>query len=205
MLPSPERALPGRSEPLPVPERHRVLKTRLKPPYPEGSELAMFGMGCFWGAEKLFWEAPGVITTAVGYAGGHTPNPTYHEVCSGQTGHAEVVRVVFDPHRMTYGGLLQIFWEGHDPTQGMRQGADIGTQYRSAIYTHGDAQREAAEASRKAYQRALASAGRGEITTEIRDAAAFFFAEPYHQQYLEANPGGYCGHGGCGVSFPVDG
>jgi peptide-methionine (S)-S-oxide reductase len=199
-----EQALPGRSAPMPVPERHFVLGSSLAPPYPEGSQLALFGMGCFWGAEKRLWEAPGVITTAVGYAAGLTPNPTYHEVCSGLTGHAEVVRVVFDPRETTYEALLRLFWEGHDPTQGMRQGADIGTQYRSGIYWSSDDQHAAAATSRDAYQRALTAAGHGEITTEILPASEFFFAEEYHQQYLAKNPGGYCGLGGCGVPLPSD-
>jgi peptide-methionine (S)-S-oxide reductase len=201
-VPSPEEALPGRAERLPVPERHTVLGTPLSPPYPDGLEQAIFGLGCFWGAERKFWQAPGVFTTAVGYAGGPTPNPTYEEVCSGRTGHAEVVLVVFDPQRISYGELLRIFWESHDPTQGMRQGNDVGTQYRSAIYTTTPAQREAAAASREAYQKALERAGHGEITTEIRDAPPFYFAEPYHQQYLDKNPGGYCGLGGTGVACP---
>src|SRR5438045_893552 len=168
-----------------------------------GLEEALFGMGCFWGAERTFWLTPGVVSTSVGYAGGSTPNPTYREVCSGQTGHAEVVRVVFDPARVRYEDLLRVFWEGHDPTQGMRQGNDVGTQYRSAIYVHGDEQRRAAEASREAYQQVLTKAGYGPITTEIAPAPAFYFAEDYHQQYLAKNPGGYCGHGGTGVSCPV--
>ena len=201
-VPSPEEALPGRAERMPVPERHTVLGTPLSPPYPDGLEQAIFGLGCFWGAERKFWQAPGVFTTAVGYAGGPTPNPTYEEVCSGRTGHAEVVLVVFDPQRIAYGELLRIFWESHDPTQGMRQGNDVGTQYRSAIYTTTPAQREAAAASREAYQKALERAGHGEITTEIRDAPPFYFAEPYHQQYLDKNPGGYCGLGGTGVACP---
>jgi peptide-methionine (S)-S-oxide reductase len=190
---------------MPVPERHYVLDAPLEPPYPEGSELALFGMGCFWGAEKSFWELPGVITTAVGYAAGSTPNPSYREVCSGRTGHNEVVRVVFDPERISYPELLKFFWEGHDPTQGMRQGADVGTQYRSGIYWHSETQRRAAEASLEAYQQALRTAGRGEITTEILAAPEFYFAEEYHQQYLAKNPGGYCGLGGCGVVLPEPG
>ncbi|HVS04397.1 MAG TPA: peptide-methionine (S)-S-oxide reductase MsrA [Thermoanaerobaculia bacterium] len=202
-LPCPEQALAGRDQPIAVPERHHVLGTRLAPPYPEGLEIADFGMGCFWGAEKLLWETAGVYTTAVGYAGGYTPNPTYREVCSGQTGHAEVVRVVFDPQTTSYGRLLELFWEGHDPTQGMRQGGDAGTQYRSAIYAHGEPQRRAAEASRETYQQALTAAGYGASTTEIRPAQTFYFAESYHQQYLAKNPGGYCGVGGTGVSCPV--
>jgi peptide-methionine (S)-S-oxide reductase len=190
---------------MPVPERHAVLGTPLAPPYPDGMELALFGLGCFWGAERRFWQLPGVYTTAVGYAGGHTPNPTYEEVCSGRTGHAEVVRVVFDPARLGYDALLRTFWEAHDPTQGMRQGNDVGTQYRSAVYTVGAAQRSAALASREVYQKALAEGGLGEITTEIVDAPEFYFAEPYHQQYLHVNPAGYCGLGGTGVAFPREG
>ncbi len=202
-LPAPERALPGRAERLRVPAKHFVLGTPLEPPYPEGLERALFGLGCFWGAERRFWEAPGVFTTAVGYAAGFTPNPTYEEVCSGQTGHAEVVRVVFDASRTSYEALLRLFWESHDPTQGMRQGNDVGTQYRSGIYTHSPAQRRAAESSREAYQRALVAAGHGSITTEIRDAPEFYYAEDYHQQYLARNPRGYCGLGGTGVACPL--
>ncbi len=202
-LPAPERALPGRPQPLPVPARHAILDAPLAPPYPEGLELALFGLGCFWGAERKFWQTPGVTTTAVGYAGGLTPNPSYEEVCSGLTGHAEVVRVVFDPRRISYPALLEVFWESHDPTQGMRQGNDWGTQYRSAIYTHTSSQRAAAMASRDAYQRALHAAGHGAITTEVADAPEFFFAEDYHQQYLAKNPGGYCGLGGTGVDCPT--
>jgi peptide-methionine (S)-S-oxide reductase len=198
-IPAPAEALPGRAERIPVPEKHVVLGTPLSPPFPEGMELALFGMGCFWGAEKRYWQAPGVYTTAVGYAGGHTPNPTYEEVCGGLTGHAEVVRVVFDPGRTDYAAMLRIFWEAHDPTQGMRQGNDVGTQYRSAIYTHSAAQREAALASLGAYQARLAAAGFGPITTEIADAGEFYYAEDYHQQYLARNPRGYCGLGGTGV------
>jgi peptide-methionine (S)-S-oxide reductase len=194
-------ALPGRSTPLEVPERHFVNGRPLKPPYPAGLDEAIFALGCFWGAERKFWELPGVWVTAAGYAGGFTPNPTYQEVCSGQTGHAEVVRVVFDPREISYGNLLKAFWEAHDPTQGMRQGNDVGTQYRSAIYTRGDAQQRAAEASRAEYQRALSVAGRGAISTEIQPAPEFYFAEDYHQQYLAKNPQGYCGLGGCGVPF----
>ena len=194
-------ALPGRSTPLEVPERHFVNGRPLKPPYPAGLDEAIFALGCFWGAERKFWELPGVWVTAAGYAGGFTPNPTYQEVCSGQTGHAEVVRVVFDPREISYGNLLKAFWESHDPTQGMRQGNDVGTQYRSAIYTRGEAQQRAAEASRAEYQRALSAAGRGAISTEIRPAPEFYFAEDYHQQYLAKNPQGYCGLGGCGVPF----
>jgi len=216
-MPTAEEALPGRSERgrserMPVADRHVVLGTPLEPPDPdglaegfarEGLETALFALGCFWGAERKFWQAPGVYTTAVGYAGGYTPNPTYEEVCSGATGHAEVVLVVFDPEQTSYGALLRIFWESHDPTQGHRQGNDVGTQYRSAIYTASPAQRAAALASREAYQKALEAAGqRGAITTEIRDAPPFYFAEPYHQQYLAKNPGGYCGLGGTGVGCP---
>jgi peptide-methionine (S)-S-oxide reductase len=201
--PAPPEALPGRAEPIAVPARHLVLGTPLTPPFPEGTERAIFGMGCFWGAERMFWQAPHVHTTAVGYAGGHTPNPTYREVCSGQTGHAEVVLVVFDAARTSYEEMLRIFWEGHDPTQGMRQGNDVGTQYRSAIYWTSDAQREAAFASRETYQAELARAGYGAITTELAEAGPFYYAEDYHQQYLAANPNGYCGLGGTGVSCPV--
>jgi peptide-methionine (S)-S-oxide reductase len=199
----PEDALPGRSEQMPVPERHEVLGTPLSPPFPEGLEQAVFGMGCFWGAERKFWQAPGVYTTAVGYAGGHTPNPSYQEVCSGMTGHAEVVLVVFDPAQTSYDEMLRIFWENHDPTQGMRQGNDVGTQYRSAIYTFSDAQREAAEASKSRFQDALGQSGYGPITTEIAEAGPFYYAEDYHQQYLAKVPNGYCGLGGTGVSCPV--
>jgi peptide-methionine (S)-S-oxide reductase len=196
-------ALPGRSEPMPVPAAHHVNGRPLLPPYPEGLEIAEFGLGCFWGAERRFWQTPGVWVTAAGYAGGYTPNPDYKEVCSGLTGHAEVVRVVFDPREIDYPGLLRIFWEVHDPTQGMRQGGDTGTQYRSVIHTRSDAQQAQAEASREAYQQALDAAGRGSITTDIRPAPAFYFAEEYHQQYLAKNPGGYCGLGGTGVSCPA--
>jgi peptide-methionine (S)-S-oxide reductase len=199
-----ERALPGRSEPIPVPARHDVLGTPLEPPFPEGIETAVFAMGCFWGAERMFWEADGVYTTAVGYAGGYTPNPSYEEVCSGSTGHAEAVLVAFDPAKTSYEQMLQIFWEGHDPTQGMRQGKDVGTQYRSAIYWASEDQRERAEASRAMYQDQLRTAGHGEITTEIAEAGAFYYAEDYHQQYLAKNPSGYCGVGGTGVSCPVE-
>jgi peptide-methionine (S)-S-oxide reductase len=202
-LPSPEEALPGRDEPMPVPERHYVNGNPLAPPFPAGLEQAVFGMGCFWGAERTFWQAPGVFTTAVGYGGGYTPNPSYEEVCSGRTGHAEVVLVVFDPEVTSYEEMLRIFWEGHDPTQGMRQGNDIGTQYRSAIYAFSDAQREAAEVSRERYQQALTAKGYGDITTELADAPPFYYAEPYHQQYLAKNPNGYCGLGGTGVACPV--
>ena len=202
-LPSKETALPGRGQRMVVPAAHFVTGARLELPFPAGMELAMFGMGCFWGAERKFWEAPGVYSTAVGYAGGLTPNPTYEEVCSGLTGHAEVVRVVFDPKAVAYENLLRVFWENHDPTQGMRQGNDIGTQYRSAIYCYGDAQRRAAETSRQAYQQALTEASFGTITTEILDAPEFYYAEEYHQQYLAKNPSGYCGLGGTGVGCPA--
>ncbi len=202
-LPTPAEALPGRPDPLPVPERHFVTGARIVPPFPEGHEVADFALGCFWGAEKAFWKLPGVYATAVGYQGGATPNPTYREVCTGRTGHAEVVRVVFDPRRISYDDLLRAFWESHDPTQGMRQGNDVGTQYRSAIYVHSEAQRRAAEASRDAYARALRERGFGPITTELRDAPPFYYAEDYHQQYLAKNPDGYCGLGGTGVSCPI--
>jgi peptide-methionine (S)-S-oxide reductase len=198
-----DEALPGRSDPMPVPARHEVLGTPLAPPYPEGSEVAEFALGCFWGEERKFWQVPGVITTAVGYEGGFTPNPAYEEVCSGRTGHAEAVRVVFDPAKVTYRDLLKVFWEAHDPTQGMRQGNDIGTQYRSAIFYRSPEQQAAAEESKVAYQKKLSEAGYGEITTEIVPAPPFYFAEDYHQQYLDKNPGGYCGIGGTGVSCPV--
>jgi peptide-methionine (S)-S-oxide reductase len=202
-LPTPEEALPGRPDPMPVPEEHFVSGRRIVPPFPAGHEVADFALGCFWGAEKAFWEVPGVYATAVGYQGGATPNPTYREVCSGRTGHAEAVRVVFDPGAVRYEDLLRTFWESHDPTQGMRQGNDVGTQYRSAVYVHSDAQRRAAEASREAYARALAARGFGPITTEIRDAPPFYYAEDDHQQYLAKNPGGYCGLGGTGVACPI--
>ena len=202
-MPSADKALPGRSESMPVPSQHFVNGAPLVPPFPEGAEVAVFGLGCFWGAERKFWQADGVVTTAVGYAGGSTPNPSYEEVCSGMTGHAEVVLVVYDPARIAYDELLRIFWESHDPTQGMRQGNDVGTQYRSAIYTTTEAQRKAAEASRAMYQQVLSDAHYGDITTEIAEAGPFFYAEPYHQQYLAKNPGGYCGIGGTGVSCPV--
>jgi peptide-methionine (S)-S-oxide reductase len=198
-----ERALPGRDREMSVPARHEVLGTPLRPPFPEGIEQAVFGMGCFWGAERIFWQLPGVYTTAVGYAGGFTPNPTYEEVCSGSTGQAEVVLVAFDPTEISYEELLRQFWEGHDPTQGMRQGNDVGTQYRSAIYWLSDAQRAAAEASREMYAKQLRESGYGEITTEIAKAGPFYYAEDYHQQYLAKNPGGYCGLGGTGVSCPI--
>ena len=186
-----------------MPERHEVLGTPLKPPFPEGVQRALFAMGCFWGAERIFWEAPGVYTTAVGYSGGYTPNPSYEEVCSGRTGHAEAVMVAFDSTATSYEQMLKLFWEGHDPTQGMRQGNDVGTQYRSAIYWYDELQRDAAESSREAYQSMLASAGHGQITTEIAQAGPFYYAEDYHQQYLAKNPGGYCGLGGTGVACPV--
>lgn len=198
----PEEALPGRVTPMPVPMRHYVNDHPLQPPFPTRMAQAVFGLGCFWGAERKFWTQPGVYSTAVGYAGGFTPNPTYEEVCSGLTGHAEVVQVIFDPTVTRYEQLLQVFWEAHDPTQGMRQGNDAGTQYRSAIYTCNEIQRSAAIASRDAYQQALAAAGHGRITTEIADAPPFYYAEDYHQQYLAKNPSGYCGLGGTGVSCP---
>jgi len=196
-------ALPGRDEPIEVPERHEVLGTPLVPPFPDGFEQVVVGMGCFWGAERVFWRAPGIYTTAVGYAGGFTPNPTYREVCSGETGHAEVVLAVFDPAVTSDEEILRLFWENHDPTQGMRQGNDAGTQYRSAIYWTTEAQRQAADASKAMYQQELSRAGYGEITTEIAAAGPFYYAEDYHQQYLAKNPNGYCGLGGTGVSCPV--
>ncbi len=202
-LPTPDEALPGRGERLPVPAQHFVLGHPLAPPFPDGMEKALFGMGCFWGAERKFWQAEGVYTTAVGYAAGSTPNPTYQEVCSGYTGHNEVVLAVFDPELTTYEAMLKIFWESHDLTQGMRQGNDAGTQYRSGIYTYSDAQRQAALASRDAYQERLTTAGHGAVTTEILDAPEFYYAEEYHQQYLAKNPAGYCGLGGTGVACPV--
>ena len=200
-----DEALPGRSDPMPVPARHEVLGGPLRPPYPTGTEVAEFALGCFWGAEKMFWQTPGVVTTAVGYEGGFTPNPTYEEVCSGRTGHAESVRVVFDPAKVTYTELLKVFWESHDPTQGMRQGNDIGSQYRSVIFYTSPAQKAAAEESRAAYQKKLSEAGYGEITTEIVPAGEFYFAEDYHQQYLSdtKNPYGYCPDHGTGVSCPI--
>ena len=201
-IPSPSEALPGRSERMPVAPKHVVLGTPMEPPFP-GKQLAMFAMGCFWGAERKFWELEGVYSTAVGYAGGYTPNPTYREVCTGKTGHAEVIRVAFDPKLVSYDKLLKVFWENHDPTQGMRQGNDIGTQYRSAIYWYNEEQRKAAEASRDAYQPVLKAAGYGSITTELREAPEFYYAEDYHQQYLQKNPEGYCGLGGTGVSCPT--
>jgi peptide-methionine (S)-S-oxide reductase len=199
--PTPEEALPGRSDSMPVSNRHYVNGNPLQPPFPDGMELAMFGMGCFWGAERRFWEAPGVFTTAVGYAGGYTPNPTYKEVCSGMTGHNEVVRVVYDPEIISYQDLLKIFWEAHDPTQGMRQGNDVGTQYRSGIYTCTEEQKAAALASVQLFQGRLSGSGFGEITSEIIDAPEFYYAEDYHQQYLAKNPAGYCGLGGTGVNY----
>jgi peptide-methionine (S)-S-oxide reductase len=202
-LPSPEEAPAGRSEKMSVPETHFVNGHRIAPPYPETMQMALFGLGCFWGAERVFWEAEGVYTTAVGYAGGYTPNPTYTEVCSGLTGHCEVVRVVFEPKVASYESLLKRFWEAHDPTQGMRQGNDVGTQYRSGIYTYSEAQKKTAIASRDAYQRVLSSSGYGTITTEIVEAPEFYFAEEYHQQYLAKNPSGYCGLGGTGISCPA--
>ena len=202
-MPSEREALPGRTERMPVPAKHFVSGAPLEPPFPAGLELAMLSMGCFWGAERKFWEAPGVHSTAVGYAGGITPNPTYEELCSGRTGHAEVVRIVFDPEKVSYEHLVRVFWENHDPTQGMRQGNDVGTQYRSAIYCYGDTQRRVAEASRLAYQQVLEAAGFGPITTEIREAPKFYYAEDYHQQYLAKNPWGYCGVGGTGVRCPT--
>ena len=203
-MPSSNEILPGRTEALPVPERHAVNGAALRPPYPAGTEIAEFAMGCFWGAEKLFWEAPGVVSTSVGYVGGSTPNPTYAEVCTGKTGHAEAVRVVFDPKLISYAALLKLFWEEHDPTQGMRQGNDRGTQYRSAILTHGDAQQREDEASRDAFQASLKAAGRGTITTEIHPAPEFYFAEAYHQQYLDKVPNGYCPNHATGVTLPAD-
>jgi peptide-methionine (S)-S-oxide reductase len=202
-MPASQDALPGRSERMPVPPKHDVLGTPIDGPAPAGFQTALFGLGCFWGAERKFWQVPGVHTTAVGYAAGFTPNPTYQEVCTGMTGHAEVVRVVFDPSKVTYEQLLKVFWESHDPTQGMQQGNDVGTQYRSGIYPSNPEQRRQAEASRDAYQRALTAAGHRTITTEIVDAPELYFAEGYHQQYLSKNPDGYCGLGGTGVSCPI--
>ena len=201
-MPGPGDALEGRAEPLPVPELHHVNGNRIKPPFPAGFQRAYFAMGCFWGAERQFWQLRGVYSTAVGYQGGMTPNPTYHEVCTGGTGHAEAVLVVFDPDVIDYRTLLAGFWEGHDPTQGMRQGADVGTQYRSAVYAAGDRQRRLAEVSRDIFQAELSAAGFGRITTEIVEAPEFYYAEDYHQQYLAKNPGGYCGLGGTGISCP---
>jgi len=203
-LPSAAEALPGRATPIPTATTHHVNGRKLQPPYPAGLDQAVFGLGCFWGAERKFWELrDGIHATAVGYAGGHTPNPTYEEACSGRTGHTEVVLVVFDPTKIAYEQLLKTFWESHNPTQGMRQGNDVGTQYRSAIYTFGETQREAAEQSKALYQKALAAKGLGGITTEIAPSGAFYFAEDYHQQYLAKNPAGYCGLGGTGVSCPI--
>jgi len=203
-IPTKAEALPGRADPMPVPDQHFINHQRLRAPFPEGLETAMFGMGCFWGAERKFWQlGDGIYTTAVGYAAGSTPNPTYREVCSGMTGHTEVVLVVFDPRKISYEDLLKVFWENHDPTQGMRQGNDVGTQYRSGIYTYGDAQLRAAERSRDTFQQRLSAAGFGRITTEILPAPEFFYAEDYHQQYLAKNPDGYCGLGGTGVTCPV--
>jgi len=202
-LPTADEALPGRDVPMPISERHLVKGTPLRPPFPEGLEAAIFGLGCFWGAERKFWTTPGVYTTAVGYAGGHTPNPTYEETCSGRTGHTEAVLVVFDPAVTSFDALLRVFWESHDPTQGMRQGNDMGTQYRSAIYVSSSEQLAAAEASRHTYQQMLDNAGYGAITTEIAEDTRFYYAEDYHQQYLARNPSGYCGLGGTGVSCPV--
>ena len=203
-MPTPEEALPGRSAKMPVPDKHYVLGNVLLPPFCAGLQQAMFGLGCFWGAERRFWETDGVYTTAVGYAAGFTPNPTYKEVCSGMTGHNEVVLVVFDPTKVSYASLLHIFWQSHDPTQGMRQGNDVGTQYRSGIYYFDEEQKTQALASRERYQQALLQAGRGMITTEIIPSPEFYYAEDYHQQYLAKNPGGYCGLGGCGVAFPQE-
>lgn len=202
-MPTRSEALTGRADKMPVPPRHHVLDASIDGPYPAGTEKALFGLGCFWGAEKKFWQLPGVYTTAVGYAGGYTPNPTYREVCTGLTGHNEVVLVIFDPKKISYDELLKTFWESHDPTQGMRQGNDVGTQYRSGIYFFDDAQRQAAERSRQAFQEALTTSGYGSITTEVLPAPEFYFAEDYHQQYLSKNPDGYCGLGGTGVSCPV--
>ncbi|HEY1891094.1 MAG TPA: peptide-methionine (S)-S-oxide reductase MsrA [Steroidobacteraceae bacterium] len=204
-MPEVAEALPGRSTPLEVPQTHFVNGHRIVPPFPAGLHEAVFGLGCFWGAERLFWELPGVYSTAVGYAGGFTPNPTYEEVCSGRTGHAEVVRVIYDPEKIDYEDLLKVFWEAHDPTQGMRQQNDIGTQYRSAIYVTDAEQRQAAEESKSAYQARLTTAGKGAITTEIRSGPQFYYAEDYHQQYLAKNPNGYCGLEGTGVSCPIGG
>jgi peptide-methionine (S)-S-oxide reductase len=202
-IPSPAEALPGRAERMQVPDTHFVNRNRLTPPFPDGLQRAMFAMGCFWGAERKFWQLDGVYSTAVGYAGGHTPNATYREVCTGMTGHAEVVLVVFDPKKISYDDLLKVFWENHDPTQGMRQGNDVGTQYRSGIYYFDDAQRRAAERTRDGFQQRLTDAGFGRITTEIVEAPEFYYAEDYHQQYLAKNPAGYCGLGGTGVSCPI--
>ncbi len=202
-MPTAQEALPGRDQEMPVPDRHAVSGHPLKPPFPAGLETAVFALGCFWGAERLFWKIPGVYSTAVGYIAGHTRNPSYEEVCSGRTGHTEAVLVVFDPKLVSYADLLKVFWEGHDPTQGMRQGNDVGTQYRSGIYTYTAEQRRLAEVSKSEYEAAIGQRGFAGITTEIMDAATFYYAEPYHQQYLAKNPGGYCGLGGTGVSCPV--
>ncbi|HWN67731.1 MAG TPA: peptide-methionine (S)-S-oxide reductase MsrA [Haliangium sp.] len=202
-MPTQAEALPGRETPMRVPARHHVLGTPLEPPFPENMQMAMFGLGCFWGAERFFWQTKGVYSTSVGYAAGYTPHPTYKEVCSGLTGHNEVVRVVFDPAAVSYEQLLRVFWENHDPTQGMRQGNDVGTQYRSGVYCYSDEQTRAAEASRRAYEAALREVGYGAITTEILPAPTYYYAEDYHQQYLAKNPGGYCGHGGTGVTCPI--
>jgi peptide-methionine (S)-S-oxide reductase len=201
-LPERDQALPGREQAMPVPEKHYVNGHRMLPPFPDGFQQALFGMGCFWGAERRYWEADGIYVTAVGYAAGLTPNPTYQEVCSGYTGHNEVVKVVYDPDTTSYQDILQLFWESHDPTQGMRQGNDVGTQYRSGIYYYSDTQRDAAEKSKQQYQQVLLDAGHGTITTEILPAPEFYFAEEYHQQYLAKNPGGYCGLGGTGICYP---
>lgn len=204
VMPAPADILPGRDQPMRVPEKHFINGNRIVAPFPEGMRLALFGLGCFWGAEKKFWQLPGVYSTAAGYAAGTTPNPTYEEVCSGYTGHNEVVLVVYDPNKVSYATLLKTFWESHDPTQGMRQGNDVGTQYRSGIYVYDAEQRAAAEVSRKSYAEALSRAGRsGRITTEIVDVPRFYYAEEYHQQYLAKNPDGYCGLGGCGIAFPL--
>ncbi len=202
-LPTADTALPGRAEPMPTPDRHEVLGAPITGPFPAGAATAYFGLGCFWGAERIFWEAPGVLSTAVGYQGGVTPNPTYEQTCTGRTGHTEAVQVVYDPTKTSYDALLKLFWENHDPTQGMRQGNDVGSQYRSAVYTSTDAQLAAAKASREIYGKALSASGRGEISTEIVPAGPFYYAEAYHQQYLHKNPGGYCNHGFNGVSCPI--
>jgi peptide-methionine (S)-S-oxide reductase len=201
IIPAESDALPGRASPIPLSGKHFVIGSNIKQPAIGGLEEAVFGLGCFWGAERMFWQIPGVVTTAVGYAGGYTPNATYEEVCSGRTGHAEVVRVVFDPRKVSYDALLKAFWESHDPTQGMRQGGDVGTQYRSTIYTTTESQAKAAQSSKRAYQDALTKAHRGTITTEIKEAPDFYYAEEYHQQYLAKNPNGYCGLEGCGVTY----
>ncbi|ANV86192.1 peptide-methionine (S)-S-oxide reductase MsrA [Picosynechococcus sp. PCC 7117] len=202
-MPTPQEALPGRTQTMPIPDQHFVNGNPIAPPFPAGIKLAMFGLGCFWGAERKFWQTPGVFSTAVGYAAGHTPNPTYQEVCSGMTGHNEVVLVAYDPTQVSYETLLKVFWESHNPTQGMRQGNDVGTQYRSGIYTYSEAQKQLAQTSLEAYQDALKAEGYGAITTEILEAPEFYYAEEYHQQYLAKNPGGYCGLGGTGVGCPV--